>query len=199
MEINNKIKIAISVLIVAILFVSAIEETVVYYNNKISNLNSQISKLNDIITNLPTAHLVASLGIIEMQGNESTAMGKPTPVPYNYLQITGFVNNTGENTAFNAGLHVVAYCKNGILEINVTVPLSGGIFGADNATNAFVLSKYGSYNYALGVYVGYSVTLGVLYGDQKADFGSNFFGGLSIFHEGTVTNWTVTPVWTNTP
>jgi hypothetical protein len=64
----------------------------------------------------------------------------------------------------------------------MTVPLEGGIFGTDNATNAFVLKTYGN-----------SPTLGVLDGEQTA------YIGISIFHEGTVTNWTVTPVWTNYP
>jgi hypothetical protein len=91
---NKKIIIAIAVLIVAVLFVSSIAGTIVYYNNKISKLNSQISKLNGIIANFPTAHLVASLGITEILGNESNEMGTPTPVPFNYLYITGSVNNT---------------------------------------------------------------------------------------------------------
>ena len=180
---NKKIIIAIAVLIVAILFVSAIAETVFYYNNKISNLNSQISKLNAVIANFPTAHLVASLGIIEILGNESNEMGYPTPIPYNYLYITGSVNNTGEGAALNVGLHVVAYNATGTLEINMTVPLNGGIYGTDNATNTFVLKNYGSS----------SRTLGVLDGEQIA------YIGISILHEGTVSNWTVTPVWTNYP
>ncbi len=192
------------------LFTSAIAGTIVYYNHKISDLNGQISKLNNVIANLPTAHLVASLGVTEILGNNSNAMGTFTPIPYNYLYITGAVNNTGEGTAYNAGLHVVAYNAAGTLEINMTFPLSGGIFGTDNATNAFVLKTYGSYNPVLRVYTsGYSTTLGIVDGEQTfyigeptAYFGggaSSYSGSLSILHEDIVTNWTVTPVWTNTP
>ena len=202
----NKKIIAVSFLIVAILFVSAFAETVLYYNNKISNLNRQISKLNVVIANFPTAKLVASLGVTEILGNNSNEMGKPTPIPYNYLYITGSVNNAGEGTAYNAGLHVVAYNATGTLEINMTVPLSGGIFGSDNATNDFVLKTYGSYNPVLRVYTSdYSTTLGVVDGEQVAYIGGasaslpESYGSLSILHEGTVTNWTVTPVWTNIP
>ena len=179
----NKKIVALSLLIVATLVVSVFAETVFYYNNKISNLNSQISKLNAVIASFPTAHLVASLGVAEILGNNSNNMGEPTPISYNYLYITGSVNNTGKGTAYNAGLLVVAYNATGTLEVNMTVPWSGGIFGTDNATNTFVLKNYGSS----------SRTLGVLDGEQTA------YVGVSILHEGIVTNWTVTPVWTNTP
>jgi outer membrane murein-binding lipoprotein Lpp len=212
----NKKIIAVSVLI-AILFVGSIAGTVIYYNgalgsknskinslnneinslnNKVANLTSQISNLKSQLTNLtfitanlPTAHLVASLGITEILGKDSNEMGKSTPIPYNYLYITGSVSNTGESTAYNAGLHVVAYNATGTLEINMTVPLSGGIFGTDNATNAFVLEHYGSS----------SPTLGLLDGGQTTSFyaAPEYYGSLSILHEGIVTNWSITPVWTN--
>jgi hypothetical protein len=104
-----------------------------------------------------------------------------TPVPFNYLFIEGSVTNTGEGTAYNAGLHVVAYGANGTLEINMTVPLSGGNFGTDNVTDAFVSSTCGNS----------SLTLGALYSEQTTDVYIN------IFHEGSVSTWTVTPVWIN--
>jgi len=173
--------VALSFLIVAVIFVSAFAETVLYYNNKISSINRQISKLNAVIANFPTAHLATSLGIAEILGNNSNEMGEPTPIPYNYLYITGSVNNTGKGTAYNAGLLVVAYNATGTLEVNMTVPWSGGIFGTDNATNTYVLKNYGAS----------SRTLGVLDGEQTA------YVAVSILHEGIATNWTVTPVWTN--
>jgi hypothetical protein len=183
----NKKIVAVSFLIVAILFVSAIAETIVYYKGEISNLKSQITKLNAIITNLPTAHLVTSLGINEMLGNDSNEMGTPTPIPYNYLYMTGSVINTGNGTAYNAGLHVVAHNVTGTLEINMTVPLSGGIYGTDNATNAFILKNYGSN----------SPPPVVIEPEQTAYFESGV--SINILHEDTVSNWTVTLVWTNTP
>jgi hypothetical protein len=197
---NKKMIVSISLL--AILVISLFAGMIFYYNQKISSLSNQISKLNSTIANFPIAHLVSSLGITEMLGNESNSMGKPTPIPYNYLYITGSVNNTGVGTAFNAGLLVVAYDAYGTLEINMTVPLGGGIFGSDNATDTFVLEHYGSYDPALGVYVSnFNPTLGIVDGKQIAYIGgsSPFYGPLSIIHEGLVTNWTVTPVWTNTP
>lgn len=132
---------------------------------------------------------MASLSIAELLGNNSNAMGTPTPIPYNYLYITGNVNNTGLGTAYNAGLHVIAFSTNGTLEVNITVPFntenfSLGVFGTDNATNTFILSKYGSS----------SSSLGILDGKQTAHIQS-----ISILHEGLATNWTVTPVWTDTP
>ena len=176
----NKKIVAISFLIIAILFVSAIVGTIIYYNNQILNLKSQIK-------NMTTANLVTSLGIAEIQGNESrNGNGEITPVPYNYLFITGSVNNTAEANAYNAGLHVVAYSATGKLEINMTVPFYG-IYGTDNATNTFVLENYGG---------SLNPTLGILYAGQTASLNPY---GISILHEGTVSKWTVTPVWTNSP
>jgi hypothetical protein len=173
----------IAALIVAVLFVSAIAGTVFYYDGKIANLNSQISKLDAVIAKFPTAHLVDSLGIREILGNESNSMGAPTPIPFNYLFITGQVTNTGEGVALNAGLNVVAYDAIGTLEVNMTLPLNSGIYGTDNATNTFVLNNY----------VSSSQTLGVL------DSGQVAYITISILHEGIATNWSVTPVWTNYP
>jgi hypothetical protein len=193
----GKMNKAITVSIVAILFVSAIAGTIIYYNGKISNLNNQISKLNGVIASFPTPHLVATLGITEILGNESSSMGglNSTPVLYNYLYITGSVNNTGKGTAYNAGLLVAAYDVNGTLEVNMTIPF-GGIFGSDNVTNDFVLKNYGSYNPILRVYTSnYDSTLGVLDGEHT----TYIDGALSILHESTVSNWTITPVWTKIP
>ncbi len=195
----NKKIIAISVLIVAVLFVSAIAGAMSYYNNKlayqnneIANLTSQISKLTGIIANYPTVNLTAHLGVHELLGNESKDYnGNPTPIPYNYLYITGTVTNSGKGTAYNVGLHVVAYdaFSNGTLDINATFPLSGGIRGSDAATDAFALKNYGGYNQVLGV----------VDGEQTVSIGSDSYPDLSILHEGTVSNWTITPVWTNEP
>jgi hypothetical protein len=197
----NKKIIAVSFLIVAILFVSAFAGTISYYNNKIAsqnneiaNLTSQIAKLNGVIANYPTANLTAHLVVTELLGNESNDNGKPTPIPYNYLYIDGSVSNSGKGTAYNAGLHVVAYdaFSNGTLDINTTVPLSGGIYGTDAATDAFVLENYGSYNQVFGVVDGEQTVI--------IGFAQPFHSTtLSILHEDTVSNWTITPVWTNLP
>lgn len=185
----SKVRITTVTLIIAILFVSSLGYVIVYYDGKIDALNSKISMLNRTIDSFPKPNLTASLSVDEMLGNNSNAMGTPTPIPYNYLYITGSINNTGQGTAYNAGLNVIAFSANGIVEVNMTVPLSSeyfqnGIFGTDNATNTFISSKYGSS----------SLSLGVLDGKQTA-----YLGSISIVHEGLVTNWTVTPVWTNTP
>ena len=99
--------------------------------------------------------------------------------PYNHLYIEGSVTNTGESTAYNAGLHVVAYNSTGTLEINMTVPLtsSGPWYGAEFG----VSSDFGISSLKL----------------TTLDSGQNMYIEINIFHEGTVTNWTITPVWTN--
>ncbi|MGA3060715.1 MAG: hypothetical protein ABSD92_10135 [Candidatus Bathyarchaeia archaeon] len=132
-------------------------------------------------------YLVTALGVAEVPaGGPYVAL----PPPYNALYITGSVNNTGEVTAYNAGLHVVAYAADGTLEVNMTVPLDNGAsgqnsawFGADAAINTF-LADYSINN---------SLQLRSLAG------GATTAIDITIFHESTVTNWTVTPVWTNLP
>ena len=119
----------------------------------------------------PSAHIVSSLTISEY----------PSSPPPNLLNISGNVSNTGETTAYNAGLHVVAYTATGTLEINVTVPLAyDETFNQDFGTGAIGGGLIGG---------SYSVT--------TLDSGQTAQIFLDIYHEGTVTNWTVTPVWTN--
>ena len=154
-------------------------------NSEIANLTSQISSLERYSANqtyLTSANLVVAVAITEVPANVLWA-STPFYPPYSHLHITGSANNTGEGTAYNAGLHVVAYAADGTLEINMTVPLNGGPFGTDNAINAYLKS--------INIYS--SPVLGVLYSGQTVTI------GVDIFHEGTVTNWTVTPVWTNSP
>ena len=201
----NKKIIAVSVLI-AILFVSAIAGTIFYYNgvvndrnsqiaslnNEIANQNAQISNLTAQVENLTSAYLVTALGATEIPlgateiiSNNPFGIDFPFQNMYNHLYITGSVTNTGVGTAYNAGLHVVAYDATGTLEINMTVPLGYdqyGAFGTDAAIDSWILSSpYGLSSLQL-------ITL---------DSGQNMPIILNIFHEGTVTNWTITPVWTN--
>jgi hypothetical protein len=178
----GNIRKVIIILIITVLFVSALAVTIVNYNGilnnknseiallqsqisnqniEIVNLSNQISDLNSQITNLSPANLTASLVI-----GDSAYL----------LNIEGSVTNTDKGTAYNAGLHVVAYTANGKLEINATVPLTSQTF----------LDPFRTWTGG-----GSSVTS--LSGGQIA------YIRLNIYHEGVVNNWTVTPVWTNTP
>ncbi len=198
---NKKIK-AVSVLII-ILFVSTIAGTIFYYNgvvsdrnseiaslnnqivnqnNEIANLTSQISNINSEVTNLTSAHLVASLGVAEISGNATT--NNPPQQTYNHLFIKGSVTNTGVDEAYNAGLHVVAYSATGTLEIDMTVPLEYiGAYGTDSATTIYVAGAIGPISLQLG----------------NLDSKGTTTVEIAIYHEGIVSNWTITPVWTNTP
>jgi outer membrane murein-binding lipoprotein Lpp len=183
-------------LIVAILVVSAFAGTVFYFNgvvndrnSKIALLNTQIANLNNEITNLSSQmhvfgqanltspYLVTTLGATEIASN-----------PYNRLWISGSVTNTGEGTAYNAGLHVVANVANGKVEVNMTVPLNNNDvvnYGTDAATDASGYVGNGDNNPSF-----FLVSLGG---------GGTAVIGIGIFHEGTVSNWTITPVWTYIP
>ena len=178
-----------AIVLVAILVVTAIAGTVVYYNAQIASLNNQIINQKTEIANLTSqvnqmsnytdAHLEATLGVTEV-GNTSE-----NSYPFYRLYISGTVRNTGQGEALNAGLHVIAYASDGTVEINLTVPLvSGADFGTDSSTNAFVQN----WDAELGVSANPSQFGNLNIGESvKVDF--------NIYHEGKVTNWTVTPVW----
>jgi hypothetical protein len=181
---------------VVILFASAIAGTIFYCNrvisagnSKIASLDGQIANLNGQMTNLTSVNIVTALGVTEVPANSPD--NYPTPLLYNHLYISGSVTNTGEGTAYNAGLHVVAREANGKVEVDMTVPLvcaqneSGNeitdfapVFGTDAKTQ---------------IYGNDSLKLGNLFSGQTLPI------SLGIFHEGNVTNWTITPVWTRTP
>ncbi|MGD0070558.1 MAG: hypothetical protein ABSB71_03245 [Candidatus Bathyarchaeia archaeon] len=183
----NKKIIVISILIVAVLFVSAMAGTIFYYNgvvndrnSKIDLLNAQIANLEGQITNLTSANIETTLGITEYPSVISADL--PRSVIYNHLEITGSVNNTGRGTAYNAGLHVVGYDANSTLLVNMTVPFMGA-YGTDAQIDSYFSSNFS----------GSSLQLGSLYSGQTATI------DVIIYREGTVSNWNVTPVWTNSP
>jgi len=143
--------------------------------SQLANVTAQLSNLNSKLANLPSANLVGHLLIFDNPKNltGTTAM----------LTISGSVTNIGEVTAYNAGLHVVAYDVYGTLQINATVPLAY----EETFSNPFGTSTTGG-----GIGGSYEVTI-LQSGDSAQIL-------LNIYHGGnTVTIWTVTPVWTNTP
>ena len=130
--------------------------------SQVNELNSQVSSLGGQIAHLKEAYIVTALGAKEIL--EST--------PY-HLYISGTVINTGGGTAYNAGLHVVAYNVNGSLAINMTV------------------SFFGTFGNGPGVSSG--VQLEMLPVAETKNVSVN------IFHEGILGTWDITPVSTNTP
>jgi cell division protein FtsB len=198
----SKLRVVLTALIMAVLFVSAIAGTIFYYNgvvdqknseiaslnaqlqqekNDIANLTSQISSLNQEIANLTTANLVNELIVKEVADGYDNVLGGYVP---NHLVISGSVKNVNGGTAYNAGLQVLAFATNGSMEVNVTVPLANGVYGTDSSTKNFV-----------GIHIGvFNQTLGSLAGNKTV-----YINEIDIYHQSTVTNWTVTPVWTNSP
>jgi hypothetical protein len=167
--------------------------TITYYNNvaseknsriallesQLSSLNSKISNVENQITNLTSSNLVATLTTQEILKFSQEYPGGPNyTIPYDFVQITGTVTNTGGGTAYNTGLRVVGYDMYGALIANVTVPLGSGFFGSDKATDA-----YGNVSSSI-------TTLG---SGKIATVNEN------VIHEGAAYNWTVTPVWTMSP
>jgi hypothetical protein len=186
--------IAIGALAIVILFVGAFTGTLHYYtglladrdseiaslNTQIANQNKEIADLNSQIAqepNFTSPRIMTQLGVTEIGGSSPYAYGT-----YWRLFIQGSAVNVGNTTAYNAGLKVIAYSGTGQLEINMTVPL---VNGYNYGTDAAIVS---SIEYDIG-----PTQLGNLTAGQYAII------DLDIYHEGVVTNWTVTPVWTDTP
>jgi hypothetical protein len=142
-------------------------------NRDLSSLNGQIPVLKDQLISLTTANLTLSNeNVFDVHYYE-----------FNNLVIRGSVGNTGQGTAYNAGLHVVAYTADGTMEINMTIPLKTfAAYGTDEATSAVA---------AAPPFFPASLELGTLGSEITIDF------DLTIFHHGAVTNWTITPVWAN--
>ena len=157
---------------------------------EIEDLTNQTSSINNQTTNLTTAYLASGL-----KANIATALQEKEIItanyaatqsmPYNYLSITGTVTNTGNGTAFETGLHVVAYdvSGNSTKDINLTLPF-GGSFGTDGAINDYLAKSQGGMG---------SLQL------ESLGSGQTKTVSLLIYHEGTVSNWVVTPVWKNNP
>ncbi len=186
----SKKTILMSVFMVAMLLAGIVfyyESKMELMNTQIANLNIQLSNLEDInanlsslVTNFTTANLVTALGATEIPKNSSH--NTPSAHLYNHLYISGSVTNTGQGIAYNAGIHVLAYDNYGVLKIDMTVPLGGGkpAFGTDSEIIEYIGG--GSSTILRSVHAGETIAVDI-----------------AIFHRDTVSNWTVTPVWTNRP
>ncbi|HTY73995.1 MAG TPA: hypothetical protein VMD05_00325 [Candidatus Nanoarchaeia archaeon] len=153
--------------------------------SQVENLNAQVENLSDRLAELTTANVVTALGIVEIPTTYQSQIGsnpQDLTAPYNHLYIQGSVTNSGAGTAFNAGLHIVAYASDGTTEINMTVPMVNiAQFGTDANTMSYAHQSASSLN------------LTSLAGETNTPI------YIDIFHEGTVSSWTLTPVWTNFP
>ncbi len=184
-------KLVIAALAIATLLVTA--GMITYFNNvvdqkdaqiaslesQIPQLNREISSIENQISNLSSPNLVATLTTQEIwKFSQEYPGGSNYTIPYDFVQISGTVTNTGGGTAYNTGLRVIGYDMNGVLETNVTVPLGSGFFGSDNST-----AKYASVS---------SLTTTLSMG-QVVTIKEN------VVHEGVAYNWTATPFWANSP
>jgi hypothetical protein len=199
----------VAILVVVVLLITLLVTTL-YYSNLVNDKDSKISALESQITSLTSANLKTQLnGTIVTNNNVLVKMFPEIPttsVPYNSLWINGSITNTGQTAALNAGLYVAAYAPEGNLAINMTVPLTNAVYGTDSATQNFISSLP---NYVVtiggGIGRGYvpagSLPLGhsgsLALGSLEVGHAANVI--LAIYYEGAVTNWTVTPVWTDIP
>ena len=120
---KDAIIVALSVIVVVLLFVSVME----YYTILLGERDSEIASLEEEISGLKKPDLVTALGISEELSD--LAYDENDPTTYNHLLISGTVTNMGLGTAVNAGLHVEAVSITGELVINMTVPIAAGSYG----------------------------------------------------------------------
>jgi uncharacterized membrane protein len=196
---NNRRK-AIIALVIVVLSVTAIAGTAFYseivQSNNNTNSQEKDTQSSDEVANqtspTPEEHnfAPANIDISDLVVKEYTKMNISDTWPagwfYNSLEIHGIATNDGDDTAENAGLHVVAYNDSNAVLIDMTVPLietwyRGGTYG----TTAEIIGML-----RLDDQV---IQLSTLYGGKSA------YVLTTIYHEGVATHWTVTPVWRNSP
>jgi len=135
---KDAIIIALSVIVVALLFVSVME----YYTIQLHERDSEIASLEEEISGLRMPDLVTALGISEKLSNYTYDENDPTT--YNHLLIAGTVTNMGLGNAINAGLHVEAVSITGELVINMTFPIVAGTYGLGGNLGPVELYDLGS-------------------------------------------------------
>lgn len=111
--------ITISMLLLLIIYFAAIETSLnnelVQKNLEITGLNNQVIELQKQLDNQQKAFLVTSLGISTEPRNIT--------YPHPHFTIEGVVFNVGSKTAYNTRLDIIAYYKNGLLALNMSIPL----------------------------------------------------------------------------
>jgi hypothetical protein len=121
MDKKTKVITIITVSMLLLLIISfAVVETIlnnelVQKSLEITGLNNQVIELQRQLDNQQKASLVTSLGISTEPRNIT--------YPHPHFTIEGVVFNVGSETAYNARLDIIAYYKNGLLALNMSIPL----------------------------------------------------------------------------
>jgi len=149
--------------------VTRLNSRIAQLSSQIANFSNQITNLNGTINNISTTDIITKLGATDILGNSTTP---------NYLLITGTVSYEGESSAYNAGLHIIGLSATDTPVINMTIPIvSANIQNPIIYQNAFITG----------------ISLSTLYPNQSVSMAA------IIYHAGTVTNYTINPVWTTIP
>jgi len=122
--VDKKLKIitliTFSILLLSVIYFAVFEAslnyTLVQKDLEVTKLNNQVIDLQKQLDNQRKATLVTALGI-------STEPRNNTAYPHPHFTMDGFVFNVGSETAYNAKLDIVAYYKNGLLALNISIPL----------------------------------------------------------------------------
>jgi hypothetical protein len=121
---GKKLKIIIilisSILLLSTIYFAVFEASLNYRlvqkDLEVDRLNNQVIDLQRQLDNEHKATLVTSLGI-------STEPRNNTAYPHPHFTVEGSVFNVGTETAYNARLDIIAYYKNGLLALNMSIPL----------------------------------------------------------------------------
>jgi hypothetical protein len=121
---EKKLKIIIiiisSVLLLSTIYFAAFEVSLNYRliqkDLEVERLSNQVIDLQKQLAVEHKATLVTSLGI-------STEPRNNTEYPHPHFTVEGSVFNVGTETAYNARLDIIAYYTNGLLALNMSIPL----------------------------------------------------------------------------
>jgi hypothetical protein len=170
-----------AMIVVVIIFVAAIAGTLIYFNqmitqknSEIASLNAQLDVMNSQVSNLNKPNLVTSLSIGVQQ--DATVSVNGVEMTGNALYIDGSITNQGKTTAYNVKLNVVAKDVYGSTVVDMTVPVWGNFVpGEDpsllNSGNPVSINPIQTMNYV----------------------------NIKILCQSVPVTWNITPVCANSP
>ena len=187
------ITLAVTVLFISAIIGTAFYNEIVQSNNKLNLLDKDTQASGKVTnTTTPTPQIenlipknidVSTLTVREYPKNPSGEF-YPGDWLFNSLGISGAVSNNGNNVAENVGLHIIADSSNRTRLIDMIIPVTQDYYvvryGANGEVNRIINAP------DIG-------KLSTMPGQHMVSV------NIIIYHQRSATNWTVTPVWTNSP
>jgi hypothetical protein len=123
-------KVAISLGILCIATLVALNFSVLTYYTEISSKNNQIQSLNDQIVSLQTQVVNGTLPVAKLIGVGMQYIDNRTDISSPFLEVTGYICNVGTSTANNCVLQVSATRNDGSTGIDTSTKIESIEAGA---------------------------------------------------------------------